>query len=537
MSLFITLSLVPLIKSLALRWQAVDMPGPRKVHDRPVPRIGGVAMAVGILAPILLWADMDSFGRAMVAGSIVIVGFGLLDDLRDLPYTLKLAGQVAASLIVIYAGHLEICHLGNLAPEGFRLPGVLSVPLTVFVMVGVTNAINLSDGLDGLAGGITLMSFICISFLAWIVGDHFTLTMSVAIIGAIFGFLRFNTHPAVIFMGDTGSQFLGFLAISLSLHITQKNPCFSPLLPLLLLGFPILDTLVVMTERMAYGRSPFKPDKNHFHHKLMKLGLYHTEAVFVIYLLQSALILSAIFFRFDSEWVLLLIYGAFSGIILSLFIVLERRQWRWQRMDVIDTIIKGRLRELKERCLIVSVSFRVVQFGVPLLLAVTCLLGKGIPGYFAAISGVLALLLVGIWRLRPGFSPLMMRGCLYLVMPFLVYLAQAGASDLPDPFRYLYYLSFGWMMVFLVLTLKFTRRRNGFKTTLMDFLVLFIALGVPAITGVHIQNLNMSLLAAQIIVLLFGHEVVIGEMRGKLGAQVGLVAVSLGMVTLKYLAG
>jgi UDP-GlcNAc:undecaprenyl-phosphate GlcNAc-1-phosphate transferase len=156
-----------------------------------------------------------------------------------------------------------------------------------------------------------LLSFVCMAFVAFLTGQGFVLMAAAAVIGAIFGFLRFNTHPAVVFMGDTGSQLIGFLAICLSLQLTQGESPVSRLFPLLLLGFPVLDTLTVMTERIAEGRSPFKPDKKHFHHKLMNLGLYHTEAVFAIYLIQAVLVTSAFFLRFYSEWVILSVYAVF----------------------------------------------------------------------------------------------------------------------------------------------------------------------------------------------------------------------------------
>ena len=553
LSLFITISLVPPLKSLALRFQAVDLPSERKVHTRPTPRIGGVAMAFGALVPVLLWVGMNGFGRALIAGSAVIVLFGFIDDVWELPYKAKFLGQGAAALIVIVFGHLHLSCLGSLAPESFVCPSSLAIPLTLFVVVGVTNAINLSDGLDGLAGGITLIIFICIAILAYTSGNRFTLTLSVAVIGAIFGFLRFNTHPAVIFMGDTGSQLLGFLAICLALHLTQGNQPLSPLLPLILLGFPILDTLTVMTERMVSGKSPFKPDKNHFHHKLMRLGLYHTEAVFTIYVLQSILFLSAIFFRFYSEWFLLLFYTVFSGVIIATFALLDHWQWRLPRTDVIDQVIKGRLRVLKERQIIIRVSFRSLEFGLPALLAATCLLSEVIPGYFAATAGTLALLLIFAAMARPAWSATVMRIGLYLVIPFLIYLAETGTaalatksfslfsifpiSDFGHYLHRLYHLAFAVIVVFAVLTLKFTRRRKGFKTTPMDFLVLFIALVVPSITSVHIQNLNMGMLAAQIIVLLFGYEVLIGELRGEIRRQSIFAAAALGIVLLKYFAG
>ena len=165
-----------------------------------------------------------------------MVLFGFIDDSRGLSYLPKFAAQIAAALVVTCYGGVWIRDLGALLPEGLHLPVWIGIPLTVIVIVGATNAINLSDGLDGLAGGISIMSFICIAYLAYLGGDLMVVLLSIAMIGAIFGFLRFNTHPATLFMGDAGSQFLGFWAISLSLKITQGNHGFNRLLPMMILG-------------------------------------------------------------------------------------------------------------------------------------------------------------------------------------------------------------------------------------------------------------------------------------------------------------
>jgi UDP-GlcNAc:undecaprenyl-phosphate GlcNAc-1-phosphate transferase len=193
-------------------------------------------MACGALIPILLWASMNGFGHALLAGSAVIVLFGFIDDLMDLPYKAKFLAQVAAALIVIHFGHLQLCCLGSLAPDDFRLPATLAIPLTAFVIVGVTNAINLSDGLDGLAGGISLMTFICCRLSGLQRRDVFTMTLSVAVIGAIFGFLRFQHLPGGRLHGGYRQPAAGISGDLPFHHLTQGNQPLSPLLPLILLG-------------------------------------------------------------------------------------------------------------------------------------------------------------------------------------------------------------------------------------------------------------------------------------------------------------
>lgn len=534
LSLFITLVLIPILKEYAVRVECVDVPCERKVHSLPMPKVGGIAMAIGALIPVILWLPTDRFINSLLIGSGIIVIFGFIDDMRELGYKAKLTGQLAAALVVIFYGGLSIRCMGACLPEGTLLPTWMATPLTLLAIIGVTNAINLSDGLDGLAGGIAVLIFLCIAYLAFRAGSIPMALLAVSVIGAVFGFLRYNTYPAVIFMGDAGSQLLGFLAVCMSISLTQDNQALSQFLPLIILGFPILDTLTVMIERLTKGHSPFKADKNHFHHKLMRLGLYHTEAVFTIYVLQSFLIVSAVVFRFHSEWFWLFFYSVFSGMIISTFAILERRQWQLPRRDLIDQMIKGRLKFLKEQHILIKVSFRTIEFGLPLLLLVSCLLVQQIPGYFASLAGLLAVTLVTLQFVWPPFAQTALRLSLYIVVPFLVYLVESAVRELPLGFNRLYHLTFGVMVMFVILTLKFTRRRKGFKTTPMDFLVLFIALLVPNIPDTRIQSLHMGMIAAQIIVFLFGFEVMIGELRGELKRQTVFVAIALSIIPLKY---
>ena len=270
-------------------------------------------MAVGVFVPVAFWNLSDPFVRAYLAGAVVMVAFGIVDDCRGLAPKWKFLGQLAAALVVVFYGGVKIHTLGALLPEGTVLPEWVCVPLTVLAIVGVTNAINLADGLDGLAGGICLLIFACIGYLAWQEEDIVIGLVALALAGSIFGFLRFNTYPASVFMGDTGSQLLGFSAVTLSLALTQGNTPLSPFVPLVLLGLPILDTLSVMAIRIAKRRSPFTADMNHIHHNLMALGLQQGESVVTIYVLQMFLVASAFLFRFYSDWLLLGGYLVFSA--------------------------------------------------------------------------------------------------------------------------------------------------------------------------------------------------------------------------------
>jgi len=515
-STLLTISLIPVLKDLALRFNALDLPNSRKIHVSPMPKIGGIAMAAGTLLPIFLWAPRDHFAISLVCALLIIILFGIADDIKNLSYKAKFAGQITAALIVIILGGVKITHLGNLLPEDMLLPNIISIPLTLIVIVGVTNAINLADGLDGLAGGITLLSFICIGYLAYSCGDYAVLLCSVAITGAIFGFLRFNTYPATVFMGDSGSQLLGFLAVTLSLSLTQNNIHLSPLLPLILLGFPILDTFTVMAERISNGKSPFIADNNHFHHKLLKLGFFHTEAVSTIYIIQGLLVISAYTLRFYSEWFLLFVYLIFSGLIMSGFIAAEKKGWKTKRYHIIDKVIKSKLRILKDKNLLIISSFKGILFAIPALLIINSIIPQNIPEYVTLSSIGLAVISSAIWPFRKEWLINTIRISLYLFIPFTVYLSQAFApSWFNKEIILLYNLLYVLIFFFVVVTLKFTKRQTGFKSTPMDFLIIFIVLTITFIPDATIRSHHIGLFVVKILVLFFSYEVLIAESRGR----------------------
>jgi UDP-GlcNAc:undecaprenyl-phosphate GlcNAc-1-phosphate transferase len=534
LAVIITICLVPVCSRLAIRANAVDIPNERKVHCRPLPRCGGLAMALGVLITLPVWSSQDVFIKAYLIGFLILVGLGLVDDFKNLGWMAKFGGQIAAASVVVFYGGVQIKCVGTLLPDGYLLPGWICLPLTVLAIVGVTNAINLADGLDGLAGGICLLSFCCIGALAYMQGDTAIALLAIAISGALFGFLRFNTYPATLFMGDTGSQFLGFSAITLSLALTQGNTALSPLLPLVILGFPVLDTLTVMLERVYKGRSPFVADNNHFHHKLLRLGLYHTEAVFLIYVIQAFLVIFAFFFRFYSEWLLLGFYLVFSGLILTGFWVAGKTQWQLKRYDIVDRVIKGKLKELRQRGLLINYCFKVVKIGLPALLIFLCLLPATPPRYVSVGAAVLCLGIFLSLVANNGWMVEILRLSLYLSIPFLIYLGELHTSQsINGQWMHFYNLSFAGLALFVVLTLKFTRRKQGFKVTPMDFLILFIALVLPNLPHEYLHSHQVGIIAAKVIVLFFSYEVLVGELRGKLNGLGIATMAALAIVSLR----
>ena len=538
LSMYITIALIPPFNKLAHKINALDVPDERKVHSIPKPRIGGIAMALSIFPPLFFWASMSPMIKSLFISSGIIVTFGVIDDFKGLDFRVKFVGQILAALVVVLYGGIQIVTWGNLLPGGFVIPKVFSIILTVIVIIGVTNAINLSDGLDGLAGGVTLLSFVCIGYLAFCFENVTILLFSVAVIGSIFGFLRYNSYPAVLFMGDTGSQLLGFLAISLILFLTQNGSALSPLLPLLILGFPILDTLTVMLSRLFSGESPFKPDKRHFHHRLISLGLYHSEAVLTIYFLQSFFVIIAFLFRFSSEWFLLAFYLIFSGVILVFFLVTSKSGWKLTRQKKFDTVVKKRLRPIKQRYPLIQITFGIVRFLLPVLLIFACFIPHSVPLYFSILAFILLAVFIITWRVSSSWLLPLSSVIFYLSIPLLIYLGETDTAPWATPFvMKVNAILFGALLVFVYLTLKFTRRKGGFKSTPLDFLILFAVLVIPNLPDESIQSLNLGSSAIKIIVLYLGFEVLTGELRNKANHIWILITVVLSLLSVRGIIG
>lgn len=537
LSLVLTIAMIPVLSTLAVRWHMLDIPDARKVHEIPVPRCGGIAMAVGAFVPILYWYSGNSFIQSFLAAGGVIVIFGLLDDFMDLSPRWKLLGQIIAALIVIYGGGVKIVSLGALLPDGVLLPSWLSLALTLLVIVGVTNAINLADGLDGLAGGISLLAVSCIGYLAYMTGRYEIGMVCLALAGAIFGFLRFNTHPASVFMGDSGSQLLGFSAITLSLVLTQQVRAFSPLLPLLLFGVPVLDTLTVMTTRIRAGRSPFSPDRNHFHHKLLDIGFFHPETVLTMYLIQALLVSTAFFLRFQSEWLILFIYLLLSVIISGFFYYVIGKERGGQPCQTL-VHAKGRLKVLREQRRIVRVAFPLLKY----LFYTLMLLGSfSTPnaGQKQGLSVVAAVLLFLLLRyLRPEALGTVLRMGFYLIIPYVVYGGDMIAPlVLGSPGDLMYSLAFVAMLMAGIIVSMFSTRQQGFRSTPLDFLILLIVLLVLVVPGISFLDQRLGLVGLKCIIFYISFEVLVADMRGKIDGVLMVTVLSLLVFALKSYYG
>ncbi|MCI1574582.1 MAG: undecaprenyl/decaprenyl-phosphate alpha-N-acetylglucosaminyl 1-phosphate transferase [Weizmannia coagulans] len=303
----LTILLTPLIKKLAIRIEAVDKPNQRKVHMKVMPRLGGLAIYISFIAGVLLFQPDSSHSLPILLGSLIIVITGMVDDVRELSPRVKLIGQLAAALVVVLSGiHVEFINL----PFGGQLEfGIFSIPLTILWIVGVTNAINLIDGLDGLAAGVSSIALLTISGMAIIMGDAYVTVLGLILMASTIAFLFYNFYPAKIFMGDTGALFLGYMISVLSL-LGFKNVTFiSLIIPALILGVPISDTFFAIIRRLVHKQPLSAPDKSHLHHCLLRLGFSHRQVVLIIYAIAAMFSLAAFIFSMATLWGSLIFIG------------------------------------------------------------------------------------------------------------------------------------------------------------------------------------------------------------------------------------
>lgn len=314
----------PFVKKMAFKVGAVDIPkDDRRVHSKPIPRLGGLAIYLAFVITVLIFLPLnsDSAVPGMLVGGTLIVMLGVIDDIKELSPKIKFAGQVLAALVLVVFG-VKVEWVTNPLGGMFYL-GKLSIPLTIFWIVGITNTLNFIDGLDGLAAGISSIASFTLFLVALREGNIVVVIMTAALAGAALGFLPYNFNPAKIFMGDTGAMFLGYILAGISIEGAIKSAAAIALIvPILALGLPIFDTTFAIIRRIANGYPVTRADKDHIHHRLLARGLSQKQVVLIMYSINGALGMGAI--------VLSEIGSIKAGIVLVLLLAIilsAGRQW------------------------------------------------------------------------------------------------------------------------------------------------------------------------------------------------------------------
>ncbi len=319
-ALVVCFAMTPLVRSFAVKVGAVDVPKDgRRMHDHPIPRQGGLAIFLGFLMAVVLFADLDRQVQGILLGSVIIVTIGAIDDIVPLPALFKFAVQIlAAGVAVAFGVRFEfIANPFFWSDVHYINFGAWSVPITIFWIVGITNSINLIDGLDGLACGVSAISSMSFLVISLVLRQVNVAVLLAAILGACLGFIPYNLNPARIFMGDTGALLLGYVLSTISvIGLFKFYAIISFTVPLLALALPIFDTCFAIIRRLLKGQNPMSPDRGHFHHRLIDMGLSQKQSVAVLYSISAVLGLSAVLITTSGEMKALILVFAFCVAII-----------------------------------------------------------------------------------------------------------------------------------------------------------------------------------------------------------------------------
>lgn len=305
-ALIIALYAIPVIIKVAFIKKLYDKPGGRKTHQGYVPNLGGIAIFAAFLIALVGWAKFseNSHLQYLILGLILLHFMGVKDDIVPLVPFKKLGGQITTAAILVIPGHFRLTNLYGILGI-YQLPTVASILLSIFMVIFIVNSFNLIDGVDGLAGGISLIISLAFSYAFWSKGQYNMLIASMALSGALASFLFYNKAPARIFMGDAGSMGIGYLMAIFAFQFVQINelPAFglfhhNPASVLAFMIIPLFDTVRVFTLRILHGRSPFSADCNHIHHRLLSLGFSHSKTSLLLYGVNIGFIMLAYILRF-----------------------------------------------------------------------------------------------------------------------------------------------------------------------------------------------------------------------------------------------
>ena len=312
--------IIPVIKRIAFHVGALDIPDERKVHKKPMPRLGGLGIYAGFLLGYILFGEHTYMMNSILIGSFILIITGMIDDIKPLDAKYKIIGQLLACLIVVFYGEVLLKDVSffNIYIDF----GVFAYPITILFMLGCINCMNLIDGLDGLAGGISCIFFLTIAIISFFqnsIGLGFELSFIITLImlGSTGGFLVHNFNPAKIFMGDSGSMFLGFIISIITILGFKATLMSSIIIPMFILVVPILDTLFAIIRRKIKGESVIMPDKSHIHHQLLRRNFSVRKTVLIIYLITALFSTASVIYVLVNNVIGYIIYG-----ILMLFVII-----------------------------------------------------------------------------------------------------------------------------------------------------------------------------------------------------------------------
>lgn len=531
LALGISLVIIPILIRNSTRMRLMDIPtgDSRKIHQESMPRSGGLGIVLSAGIALMIMFPLDKSLFSFLLGSIVIIGFGLLDDIVKLSPPQKLAGQALGVAIAMAGGMVmyDFPILTN-SPSWF-----VHVVTFVFVM-GVINGVNFSDGMDGLAAGTTLMALLLIIVLALESGNFQIAAIGLAVVAALLGFLRFNTHPARVFMGDSGSQFLGFVVAWLIIMISQsESSAITRLMPLLVLGIPVIDILQVVPVRVHKKLPLLGPDNEHLHHQVAKLGFHQEEVVAIMYILQAILLGGAYLLRFASDSDCLLFYVIYGSIILGAIYIANVRGWKVRTPGTGDSM-RRRSRFFRRLGVLHPYTGKFFGITVAIFLALAAVQSDALSPSLIYIAlgwagGLFAFKVFSNNRWPIGLG----RMASYPTVALLTYGLTLSVTSQVGNYLIDFFLAV--LALLLALAVRITRKRYFWLTTQDLLVLLFLLFLVPFLSFDIAYDLSAGRLIFRTFVLLYVCEYVLarGGRAPENLATVTIIALSLLGVHLK----
>ena len=321
-----TVLFIPIVGKIANFLGAIDIPNERKVHKKPIPRLGGIGIYAGFLLGYMIFGEQSVQMNAVLIGSIIIIITGIFDDIKPVPARYKFLGQIVGASVIPLYGNI---FLQEISAFGLYINfGIFAYPITILFIVAIINCINLIDGLDGLASGISSIYFVTIGIIAILLHNSTGLDVILTFImlGSTLGYLWHNFYPAKIFMGDSGSMFLGYIIAVIALLGFKNVTLISFIVPLLLLAIPIMDTLFAIIRRVINHKPIGAPDKSHLHHQLLNFKFSQRKTVLIIYLVDVLFAIASIIYALGNKMLGSNIYGIIIYVILftlTMFLVIK----------------------------------------------------------------------------------------------------------------------------------------------------------------------------------------------------------------------
>ncbi len=512
-SLMTAMIMIPSVSKLAIRIGGIDKPDERKVHCTETPRLGGIAIFCAFLFSVLFFTDIDRQIKAFLAGAVVIFLTGLADDLTGLSPRNKLIGETLAATVAILSGGISMTTLGNPLGLGEIQLGLCAIPFTIFAVVGVMNAINLIDGLDGLAGGTSAVACLAFGVLSWNTGNTSLMTLVVALLGAIVGFLRYNTYPARIFMGDSGSLFLGYCMAFFSVMLLNRSGgTVSPVAPLMILGVPILDTLVVMGGRKLSGVSISSPDKTHIHHRLLDLGFAHRFSVLLVYGLSYLLAVSALLLHGTRDSIQASVLMLFCIVLYSALHLLTTSENAQQFLLLKSN--KSIRQTHTFRSLVGYSRFLLVVMKYLLLVILTLVIfvKPEYPVNIAWGGGLLLVCMSGLLLIGSRWGNSLLQSVIYfsgLISIFIVENYGRQTEFIGWNLIWISHVLFACLLVVVGIKVVLRKRVGHLINTPFEYLILFVVVAVPLLPTDITATFHFMSVAAKSVIIFVAYKLIL----------------------------